>query len=642
MAKSKPKGRPTPSRKLLDQTDKAYDLLEHGKPAEALEILLKLDQTHPDTPEVIANLVNAYYDLKDMQNYEHAIRRLARLEPRDPDLNYGLAGAYLVNGRPALAMRAFQEALRRWPDYPRAAEARKEISRLESVLRKQAISLNLSETQAFDLFLQHDQVRYCLAHGEYHRGIQVAEKLLRSFPDFVPALNNLAQLFTVDGEFDQAIKASLRVLDLEPENIHALSNLTRLHFLSGHLEEARALAQRLKSSPADATDRWTKIAEALTFLEDDEGVLSLYDRAKAAKELEPPDVDDIFYHLLAVAAYYLGKEKEARNYWHKALKINPRFDWALENLADLKKPPEERSGAWAYPFENWLLAAAVQGLSDHLKKVKPATEKSAGQAALARYIEEKHPEVIFLAPHLVERGDSMARDFVVRMAAVTAHPALVSAAKGFVFGKRGSLQERFEAAHILAEDNLLPSGPLQIWSGGEMREILLLNMEISPEPEEYKLPRRAQTLAEGAVEALHEGEGERAQKLLEQALAISPDDPHLINNLAKALEMQGQIEKARLMMQELHIRFPDYFFGIIAAANQEVSQGNLEGAHELLNGLMQRKKLHISEFITLCQAQIQASLAENNREAARTWAEMWKQVDPENPALKAYQRTIGR
>jgi tetratricopeptide (TPR) repeat protein len=639
MAKSK--GRPTPPKKLVEGTRQAYDLLEDGKTAEALEILVELDRAYPNKPEVLGNLVNAYYDLKDMTNYEHAMRKLIRLEPRDADLHYGLAGAYMLNVRPALAIGVFREAVRRWPDHPKAAEARKEIIQLERTLREQAASLNLSEAQAFDLLTQHDELRYCLAHAEYSKGRQLAEKLLRSYPDFSPALNNLAQLFAVEGEFDQAMRTSLHVLEIEPDNIHALSNLTRLNFLKGQPAEAEAYARRLKVSRGDAADRWMKIAEALTFLEDDEGVLDLYARAKAANELKPPDVDEIFYHLLAVAAYHRGKEKEAKNYWRKALKINPRFDWALENLEDLKRPPEERSGAWAYPFENWLLASIAHELSDQLNKLKKTAKKPDAQAALARFFEEKHPEVFFLAPHLVERGDSKARDFVVQIAAASVHPALTSTAKAYVFGKRGSTQERFEAATILAEADLLPAGPVQMWWGGEMREIILLNIEISPEPEESKLPKRAQLLAEEAYDALREGDGRGAQELLEQALAIAPDDPSLVNNLAMALDMQGQNEKALQMVLELHARFPDYFFGIIAAANLEVIQGNLERAHELLDGLVHRKKLHTSEFNALCQAQIQAYLAENKREAARSWVEMWEKVDPENPALKSYQRRVG-
>jgi tetratricopeptide (TPR) repeat protein len=641
MTKSKQPGRPTPPRRLVEGTRKAFDLVENGKAGEALDILVELDQAYPNTSEVLGVLVNAYYDLNDMHNYEHAIRRLARLDARDPDISYGLAGAYLVNGRPALALRVFQEALHRWPTHPKAEEARKTIPLLENALREQTTGLNLSEAQAFDVLLQHDELRYCLAHGEYRQGRRVAEKLLRSFPDFIPALNNLAQIFAVEGEFDQAIRTSLRVLEIEPENIHALSNLSRLYFLGGRPEEAAQYAQRLKRSQADATERWTKIAEALTFLEDDQGVLDLYKRAKAAGELEPPHVDEIFFHLLAVASFRQGKQKDARIYWQKALKINPHFEWALENIEDLKKPVDEQGGVWAYPSESWLFASAIHDLASQLEKLKRSDKKSDVQARLARFFEEKHPEVFFLAPHLVERGDAETRVFVARLAAVTGHPALVSAAKEYVFGKRGSFQERFQAAKILSEADLLPSGEIQMWSAGEMSEVMLLNIEVSPEPDASELPEQVQALAEQAFQALRDRNGRRAQELLEQALALWPDDPSLVNNLGLALEMQGQSERAHQMVRELHSRFPDYFFGIIAIAGLETEKGNLDQAHQLLNGLMQRKKLHTSEFTALCRAQIQVWLAEKKREAARSWLEIWEQADPDHPDLKTYRRKVG-
>ena len=639
--KSKQPGRPTPPRRLVEGTLQAYNLLENGKTAEALVILKELDQVYPNTTEVLTNLVNAYYDLKDLHQYEHAIRRLARLDPRNPDIGYGLAGAYMVNGRTALALRAFQEALRRWPAHPKAKDAGKHLPLLQAALREQVADLHLSEDQAFDLVLQNDELRYSLAHAEYRQARQAAEKLLRSFPDFVPALNNLALIFAVEGEFEPAMRTSLHVLAIAPENIHALSNLARLHFLGGRLAEAGQYAGRLKSSQADAADRWTKIAEALSFLEDDAGVLALYARAKAAGESESPNVDEIFYHLLAVAAFHQGQEKDAQHYWRKALKINPQFEWALQNVADLNKPAEERSGVWAFPLESWLLARVVSDLSGQLEKLKHAAKKSDVQGILARYFEEKHPEVIFLAPHLVARSDANSRSFVVRTAALSAHPALVSAAKDFVFGRRGSFQERFEAAQMLSEADLLPSGPVQMWSGGELRAVMLLNMQISPEPEASTYPKKVQILAEEAYQALHDQEGRRAQALLQQALALWPDDPSLINNLAMALDMQGQSEPASRMIRELHARVPDYFFGVIAIASLEVIEGNLEHVHALLNGLTQRKKLHTSEFTALCRAHIQVWLAESNREAARTWIEMWEKVDPENPDLIFYRLRIG-
>jgi hypothetical protein len=111
----------------------------------------------------------------------------------------------------------------------------------------------------------------------------------------------------------------------------------------------------------------------------------------------------------------------------------------------------------------------------------------------------------------VARGDAAACDFVVRMAAITAHPALVSAVKNFIFGKRGTFQERFGASHILSEADLLPSGPSQMWSDGEMSELMLLNIMIDPEPEPSKLPQHVQVLAEQAWKALRDQDGRHAR-----------------------------------------------------------------------------------------------------------------------------------
>ena len=66
------------------------------------------------------------------------------------------------------------------------------------------------------------------------------------------------------------------------------------------------------------------------------------------------------------------------------------------------------------------------------------------------------------------------------------------------------------------------------------------------------------------------------------------------------------------------------------------SDGDLEKAHVMLNGLMQRKKLHTSEFAALCRAQIHVLLAEKNPEAAHLWLDLWEKIDPEDEMLGGY------
>ena len=641
MSKTKQMGKPTPPRRLTEQTHKAFDLVESGHAIEALPILEELDQAYPNQPEVIGILSNAYYDLGNMQEYEKAAWRLSRLEPRNPDLQLALASAYLANQRLALAVYTLRITVSRWPNHPKTAKALESIKKIEKGLEIQANELNQPLAQALDLLVQNDELQFFLAHADHVRGRQVAEKLLRTYPHFIPALNNLCQIYAVQGEMNKALQMAQQILTVEPDNIHALSNLTRLYFLTGKPLEAQEYANKLKQSTADAAGRWTKIAEALAFLEDDQGILNLYEQAKAAKELEPPYVDEIFYHLLAVSNWQLGNKTQARRFWEKAILINPNFDWARENLEDATKNIKKRRGVWAYPFENWLLARASGLFERELPKFKHMKNKTEIQAAFKLSLEKLFPEVLFLAKHLVERGDGKAAAFVVHMAAVTALPTLVEAARAYIFGSRGTFEERFELSQILSEAGLLSSGSVRMWNEGEWQDVMMLNIEISPEPDKTLRSRAVQKLYEESHEALANEDGQHAQEILEKAVTLAPDDPSLLNNLAIAHQMQGHSDIARRMIMEVHTRFPDYFFGILAAANIEAEKGNLDKAHDMLNGLMQRKKLHTSEFRALCRSEIQISLTEKNKEVARTWLDMWERVEPDEPSLAYYHQKVG-
>jgi tetratricopeptide (TPR) repeat protein len=643
MTKSKRTGRPTSLRKLQQGVARAFQLLDEDHPDEALDILLELDELYPNTPDILSGLVSATFDLGDMRGYEGALHQLRRIETRNSDVHFALADAYLRNERPALALRTYQVGQRRWPDHPLAGETRKRVELITDMLSNQAKELPYTEEQFIDLMAQHDELRFCLDHSEYRRGHQVAEKLLQKYPDFVPALNNLAQIQAVEGDRDAAIRTSQQVLEQEPDNIHALSNLTRLHFLLGHPDEAHQYAQRMKQSQAGASDRWSKIAEALAFLGDDAGILELYERARRAGELEPPHTDALFYHLVAAASLRQGKVKQAKKFWQKAIEVNPYFEWSILNMEDLEKPVKERSGVWFIPIANWLLETAIRGIIHQSKEIsRRAIPSDELHQRLSRYIEEQHPELIFLAPHLIDRSDASAHHLLTRVAIISGHPGLISAVKDYVYGKRGTLQERVQSGQLLSQEGYISPGPIRLWEGKEQRDLLLLAFEITSEPSPSTIPRRAQALAEQAFEALHDHDGEAAQELLEQAIRIVPDDPSLQNNLAMALMMQGKEEEAIQIILDTHQKHPDYFFGIIGAASHEIVLGNLDRAHQMIDALMQRQKLHITEFTALCQLQIQAAITEGKRDVAESWVEMWENVDPDDPQIVMQRLLINR
>ncbi len=518
---------PSMPRRMADDLYEASQLLIDGKPQEARDILEELDRRYPGKAPVLEMLLDACYDLRDILSYEWVCYRLCKLKPDDADLTMAMAGAYIMNFRPALAIQTLEKFLRRWSGHERADEARQTLEDIRKGLRLELGELDLAEAEAFELARMNDEVRFFLEHGLYPQGKLAAEKLLKRYPAFVPALNNLSQIHAAQGENERAIELCRQALEIEPDNIHALSNLTRFLFLGGQPEEAASVAERLKASQAPASDFWSKKVEAFAIMGEDQVVLDLYKQAKAAKELESPETSPLFFHLAAVAHWQTGKEKQARRLWQKALERAPNYDLAQQQLDDLEKPPGERVGVWAFPISIWLTKSLIGELARTVESAARRKQEAGVQAAINQFL-DRHPELIFLAPHLLQRGDQATIDFFIKLAGISHHPTLLAALKDFVLGQHGTDDQRMKASQYVNEAGLLPSGTNRMWVQGKWRDVLLLNFQISDEPVPGGYSPKVERLAEEAYYALQDNQPERAQRLLEPVghAAVAPSLRH--------------------------------------------------------------------------------------------------------------------
>jgi predicted Zn-dependent protease len=641
MSKRKTSLHPDPSnlpRRLREGLDEAGDLLEKDKAGEALEVLEELDERYPNQVYVLEMLVNAYYDLKDMRNYMLSIRRLHRLTPNRAEIKLGLAGAYMTNLFPALALITFREFLKRWPQHERAEDVRKTLRKVEEAMPHLLKDTGLNIETGLDFVCQHEEAQVCMNSGEFARAKSLIEKLQRQKPDFVPPLNNLSQIYWLEGDLPRAIETARRVLAIDADNLHATANLVRFLYLVGQKDEAAPLLERLKNFTAKGAQPWVKIAETLAFIGDDQGMLSLAMRAE--KEAQPGELDELFYHYLAVSECIMGKEKEARKDWQRALEINPAFSPARENLDDLKQPPHKRNGPSAFPLAQMLPRKTVHEMARFLEQ---QSKKGNNLQATVRQFIDSHPELLAMVPLLLERGEAQAREYVFMMADLSGHPALLSLLKDYALGQKGSDESRMKAAQILSKFNVLPSGQVEMWIGGQRQSVLLLGFEITPEPmtDQYPLKEKVADLLFHAIEALHEQEGAQAEELLRKALAIQPEHPSLLNNLALALELQRKKEERNAIIEHLYKDFPDYFFGQMALARQSIDSGDLEKARAIIDHWMStKKKYHVTEFNMLCMTQIDLFLEEENFEGALSWMEMWEATEPDDPQFETYQEHL--
>jgi tetratricopeptide (TPR) repeat protein len=181
----------------------------------------------------------------------------------------------------------------------------------------------------------------------------------------------------------------------------------------------------------------------------------------------------------------------------------------------------------------------------------------------------------------------------------------------------------------------------ELWLEGEWKQIMMMGFQISYDPPERPtLKPAAQHLMEKAIYALREKKGADAETHLRKALEIQKDEPGLLNNLAVALSMQGKHDEAQAIAEEIPVRFPDYFFGQVIAVRKAIQAGELEKAKTILDKMMQKQEMHVTEFGAMCACQIDFMIEDDEPEGAISWFEMWQEGYPDDPALKDYEERM--
>jgi tetratricopeptide (TPR) repeat protein len=161
-----------------------------------------------------------------------------------------LIGCKMYNeGRPEASLEFFRSAIRRNPDYPdiyfAASLAAFQANRIDEAMALAKTGVSKGETLA-GMVLGNVYA----AKGRYGEAKAQYELVLKSNPENVDALCNLAQMNSVGGNLGEAIRLFNEALKIDGENIVAHERLSRLLATTGDIEGARRHqqeAERLKS-----------------------------------------------------------------------------------------------------------------------------------------------------------------------------------------------------------------------------------------------------------------------------------------------------------------------------------------------------------------------------------------------------------
>lgn len=133
----------------------------------------------------------------------------------------------------------------------------------------------------------------------------------------------------------------------------------------------------------------------------------------------------------------------------------------------------------------------------------------------------------------------------------------------------------------------------------------------------------------------------KAIGLLKQTIFDHPNIPSLYNHLAVALERCQMHDEALKVVKTTYEKFPDYFFGKINYLSFLIKDGKIDEVREILDNKFdiksqcpERKIFHISEVTCFTVMMVSYLIALNNIEAAQSYFNKLKSLDPKHKHLK--------
>ena len=225
--------------------NRAYDLFEEQRFAEAIGILASLHIKCPDDSSIAGLLANCHLKIHHFTDAARILMDADRAEPGNPEIKYNLGYALLCMGRVNDAMKAFDESLRFNPQ----KEVKKRISNIfnhraefEAKMENNYDIPLEDEFECYDMFIEAQQ---CLYSGKCERAISLYEKILLKKPYHSNTIDNIGVAYVMLKEPQKAMPYLEKALSLSPKDEIAIVNMAHAHFLLGNAEKSSQYVEEM-------------------------------------------------------------------------------------------------------------------------------------------------------------------------------------------------------------------------------------------------------------------------------------------------------------------------------------------------------------------------------------------------------------
>ncbi|WP_438447130.1 tetratricopeptide repeat protein [Gorillibacterium sp. sgz5001074] len=311
-------------------------LSEVGKYNESNQILQKIvDEVDPSMTECYFYMANNFANMEDFEAAEKAIIHY---------LEHDEEGQFLQESE---EMMEFLSCELEHPAEPATIKSREGL-------------------------FEHDKARSLLEQGQFGEAVKQLKKLIKKYPDFLAARNNLALAYYYMGHFAKAMETIHQVLEQEEGNLHALCNLAIFYQHLGEKEKLGRLTGLLRKTYPYHQEHVFKLATTMGILGEHEAAYLLFRRILKSGACGA-EGDPCLYHYLAVACANTDRYAEAERHWRETAKLDPKSEVPAFYLNLMEKrrtmaPPERSYLSYHYhlPFEEQFRAIGQSAVEDPL------------------------------------------------------------------------------------------------------------------------------------------------------------------------------------------------------------------------------------------------------------------------------------
>ena len=293
-------------------------------------------QLEPGEPMIICQLAIVSTELGEFENSNRLLHLiLEELDQEMVECHYFLANNYAHMGFFKDAYHHAKLYLQLDPD----GDFSEDTEDLLDVLTFEAEDMDDDLYQQDDLIVKQEQARDLLESGYFPKAIELLKDVVKDYPEYWSAYNNLALAYFYLGKTEKAESILDDVLERNPGNLHALCNRLVFAHYQGQAKNVAGLTEILKKIQPLLSEQQFKLGASFALVGEYE--LAYLWLKKLYKH--GFDGDGPFYYWLSHSAYYTGNENFAKSIWKKVLELNPDKEGS---------EPWNKEGAPATGFED--------------------------------------------------------------------------------------------------------------------------------------------------------------------------------------------------------------------------------------------------------------------------------------------------